>query len=118
MAGIEHGRVREPTEEIDWGEQGKSAKVTLGFSGYGLGNESTIWLSTLKPGWSWQRNIKPQVDFESCPLHHREYVITGRIRYVMDDGSAVEAAAGDHLLIDPGHQAEVLGDEDCVLLDW
>jgi hypothetical protein len=118
MAGIENGNVSEPTEAIDWGEHGTSAKVTLGFSGYGLGNESTIWLSTLRPGWSWARNIKPQVDFESCPLHHREYVIAGRIRYVMDDGTTVEARAGDHLLIDPGHQAEVLGDEDCVLLDW
>lgn len=36
----------------------------------------------------------------------------------MDDGTSVEAAAGDHLLIDPGHQAEVLGSADCVLLDW
>jgi hypothetical protein len=45
-------------------------------------NESTVWLSTLKPGWSWQRNIRPNVPFESCPLHHREYVIAGRVRYV------------------------------------
>jgi hypothetical protein len=118
MPGIEQGRVSEPNEEIDWGEHGKSAQVTLGFSGYGLGNESTVWLSTLKPGWSWQRNIRPQVEFESCPLHHREYVISGRIRYVTDDGTTVEAVAGDHLVIGPGHQAEVLGAEDCVLLDW
>jgi hypothetical protein len=46
---------------LDWGEQGASAWVTLGFAGYGLGNESTVWLSTLKPDWSWQRNIKPNV---------------------------------------------------------
>jgi hypothetical protein len=118
MPGIEQKSVKEPDETIDWGEHGSSVQVTLGFAGYGLGNESTIWLSTLKPGWSWTRNIKPTVDFESCPLHHREYVISGRVRYAMDDGTAVEARAGDHLLIDPGHQAEVLGSEDCVLLDW
>ena len=118
MAGIEQGNVGEPAEVIDWGAHGRSARVTLGFSGYGLGNESTVWLSTLKPGWSWQTDIRPQVEFESCPLHHREYVIAGRVRYVMDDGSVVDATAGGHLLIDPGHQAEVLGDEDCVLLDW
>lgn len=118
MGGIERGSVGEPTETIDWGEHGMSAKVTLGFSGYGLGNESTIWLSTLKPGWSWGRNIRPEVGFDSCPLHHREYVIAGRIRYAMDDGTTIEASAGDHLLIDPGHQAEVLGNDDCVLLDW
>lgn len=118
MAGVERKGIDEPDETIDWGDQGTSTRVTLGFAGYGLGNESTVWLSTLKPGWSWQRNIKPNVPFESCPLHHREYVIAGHVRYVLDDGTAVEASAGDHLLIDPGHQAEVLGDEDCILLDW
>ena len=118
MAGIEQKSLNDPDETVDWGEQGESVKVTLGFAGYGIGNESTVWLSTLKPGWSWTRNIKPNVPFESCPLHHREYVISGRIRYALDDGTAVEASAGDHLLIDPGHQAEVLGDEPCVVLDW
>lgn len=37
---------------------------------------------------------------------------------MMADGTAVDATAGDHMLIDPGHLAEVIGDEDCVLLDW
>jgi hypothetical protein len=118
MAGIEQKSISAPDETIDWGEQGTSVQVIVGVAGYGLGNESTVWLSTLNPGWSWQRNIKPNVPFESCPLHHREYVISGRIRYALDDGASVEASAGDHLLIDPGHQAEVLGDEPCVVLDW
>jgi hypothetical protein len=118
MAGIDQKNVGEPDETVSYGDQGASAKVTLGFAGFGLGSESTVWLSTLRPGWSWQRNIKPSVPFERCPLHHREYVVSGRIRYTMGDGSAVDASAGDHLLIDPGHLAEVIGDEDCVLLDW
>jgi len=118
MAGIGRKSMSEPDDSIDYGEQGKSAKVTVGFEGYGLGDVSTIWLSTLNPGWSWERNIRPNVPFKSCPLHHREYVISGRIRYVLDDGTTVEAGAGDHLLIDPGHAAEVVGDETCLLLDW
>jgi hypothetical protein len=118
MARIESKSTDRPDEAIDYGDQGRSAKVTVGIPGFGIGSESTVWLSTLLPGWSWQRNIKPNVPFESCPLHHREFVISGRIRYVTDDGVAVEATAGDHLLIDPGHQAEVLGDEACVVLDW
>jgi hypothetical protein len=118
MAGIERKSLHQPDEVTDYGEHGGSARVTVGIPGYGLGNESTVWLSTLRPGWSWERNIRPEVPFESCPLHHREYVISGRIRYVMDDGSVVEAVQGDHLLIDPGHMAEVLGEEPCVLLDW
>jgi hypothetical protein len=118
MGGIERKSVSQPDEGADYGAQGRSAKVTLGMTGFGLGSESTVWLSTLKPGWSWLRNIKPTVPFERCPLHHREYVISGRIRYVMDDGTSVEAGPGDHLLIDPGHLAEVIGHETCVLLDW
>jgi mannose-6-phosphate isomerase-like protein (cupin superfamily) len=118
VAGIERRSFSQPDEKADYGDQGSAAKVTVGMAGFGIGSESTLWLSTLRPGWSWLRNIKPGVPFESCPLHHREYVISGRIRYVMDDGSAVEAGAGDHLLIEPGHLAEVVGDETCVLLDW
>ena len=118
MAGIEHKNVQQPDEVSDYGDQGTSARVTLGMTGFGLGSESTVWLSTLRPGWSWLRNIKPSVPFDSCPLHHREYVISGAIRYVTADGTAIEAGPGDHLLIDPGHLAEVIGDEACVLLDW
>ena len=118
MAGIERKSTGQPDSRSDYGAQGESAKVTLGMAGFGVGSESTVWLSTLRPGWSWQRNVKPGVPFENCPLHHREYVISGRISYVMADGTAVEATAGDHLLIEPGHLAEVVGDEPCVLLDW
>jgi hypothetical protein len=118
LAGIERKGLGQPDSSADYGEHGTSAKVTLGMAGLGLGGESTVWLSTLRPGWSWERNIKPTVPFESCPLHHREYVISGRIRYVMADGTAVEATAGDHLLIEPGHLAEVVGNEVCILLDW
>jgi hypothetical protein len=118
MPGIERKNLAQPDSGVDYGEQGKSAKVTLGMTGFGIGSESTLWLSTLRPGWSWGRNIQPTVPFERCPLHHREYVVSGRIRYVMDDGTTVEAGPGDHLLIDPGHVAEVVGDEACVVLDW
>jgi hypothetical protein len=118
MGGIDRKSLNEPDGEADYGAQGKAAKVTVGMAGFGLGSESTVWLSSLKPGWSWLRNIKPDVPFETCPLHHREYVISGRIRYTLEDGTAVEAGPGDHLLIDPGHLAEVIGEETCVLLDW
>lgn len=118
MAGIEQKSLYQPDDRVEYGNEGEAVKVTVGIPGYGLGSESTVWLSTLRPGWSWQRNIRPNVDFESCPLHHREYVVAGRVRYVTDDGTMIEASAGDHLLIEPGHQAEVVGDETCILLDW
>ena len=118
MSGIEHKSLTDPDERVDYGAEGEAGKVSIGMTGFGVGNESVVWLSNLRPGWSWVKNIKPRVPFETCPLHHREYVIAGHIRYALPDGSAVDGVAGDHLVIEPGHLAEVVGDEDCVLLDW
>ena len=118
MTGIEKKNLGQPDQVEDYGEQGKAEGVTVGEAGFGLGNESNVWRSTLNPGWSWVRNIGPQVPFDKCPYHHREYVVSGRIRYSMADGTVVEAGPGDALLIHPGHLAEVVGDEACVLIDW
>ncbi len=118
MAGIEAKNLGQADEVDDYGAEGKSERVTLGMTGMGLGSESTVWRSTLLPGWSWIRNIKPRVPFKICPLHHREYVISGRIRYTMADGTFFFFNDWENMLIDPGHLAEVVGDEACVLLDW
>ena len=43
--------------------------------------------------------------------------ISGHIRYLTDDGQELVAGPGDHLLIEPGHRAWVVGDEPCVTID-
>ena len=100
--------VPEATEEYDG--DGVAEAVQIG--------DSIVWRSRLKPGWSWAKNAEPRMGVPFCPAFHREYVVSGRIIYRMEDGSAVEAKAGDYLVIEPGHAAEVIGDEECVLLDW
>lgn len=75
-----------------------------------------LWRSELEPGWSWDDENGPNP--ASCPATHREYVLSGGIRYVMDDGSETTGQAGDVLYVKPGHRAEVRGDETCVLIDW
>ena len=45
-------------------------------------------------------------------------IISGRISYVMDDGTEMIGQPGDYLEISPGHLARVLGDEPCVTIDW
>ena len=83
-----------------------------------LGDEE-VWRSELGPGWSWDEDIKPFAGgATSCPLTHREYVESGSIRYLMEDGTELVAAAGDVLFIPPGHRAWVEGDQTCVLIDW
>ncbi|MFQ5968265.1 MAG: cupin [Acidimicrobiia bacterium] len=83
-----------------------------------LGNEE-VWRSELGPGWSWDEDLKPYAEgASSCPLTHREYVMSGRIRYLMEDGTELIAEKGDVLFIPPGHRAWVVGDETCILIDW
>jgi quercetin dioxygenase-like cupin family protein len=81
--------------------------------------DEEAWRSELEPGWSFDEDLEPYAEgATSCPYTHREYIETGRIRYLMDDGTELEAGAGDLLLIPPGHRAWVVGDEPCVLIDW
>ena len=81
--------------------------------------DESVWRSELAPGWTWDTDMKPLAGgAASCPMTHREYVVSGRIRYHSDDGGVVSAEPGDFLFIRPGHRAEVVGDDVCVLVDW
>ena len=110
--GVQVKRFDAPDDTWEFGDAGRSEIVNL--------EDVMVVRSILEPGWSWVRDIKPQVEgLESCPLHHREYVAAGRIRYeVVDSGEVVEAGAGSYLDIEPGHLASVVGDEPCVLVDF
>ncbi|MDG4825539.1 cupin domain-containing protein [Asanoa sp. WMMD1127] len=73
---------------------------------------------TFEPGWRWSTNLKPIVGTPSCQTSHLGYVLSGRMRITMDDGATMEVGPGDLLAIEPGHDAEVLGDESCVMVDF
>jgi quercetin dioxygenase-like cupin family protein len=49
---------------------------------------------------------------------HKQYVVSGRLRVEFDDGTREELTAGQVALVPPGHDAVVLGDEPCVLVDF
>jgi hypothetical protein len=112
MSGVQVRHFDQPDDAWEFGAAGRSDIVTV--------HDVMVVRSTLEPGWSWLRDIKPQVEgLESCPLHHHEYVVAGRIRYEMaDGGDVVEAGADSYLDIPPGHLASVVGDEACVLVDF
>jgi hypothetical protein len=67
-----------------------------------------------QPGWRWSECIKPVVQTESCQLHHEGTLVQGRMHVVHDDGTEAELAAGDAYVINPGHDAWVVGDESAV----
>ena len=54
----------------------------------------------------------------SCQEEHTQYIVLGRIRVVMDDGTEEEFGPGDAVLIPPGHNAWVVGDESVVAIDF
>ena len=84
-----------------------------------VGEDVEVWRSELGPGWNWDEDLEPYAEgATSCPMTHREYVVSGRIRYLMLDGTEEIGVPGDYLFIEPGHRAWVLGDETCVLIDW
>lgn len=110
MAGITRKSFATPDETYEL-KHGRMDVVRIG--------DQELWRSEYTPGWSWDEDFEPYAEgAKSCPMTHREYVVAGRIRYLMDDGSEEIGSPGDHLFIEPGHRAWVVGDENCVLLDW
>jgi hypothetical protein len=78
----------------------------------------TVGRGTFEPGWRWSQNVKPIAQTDSCEVSHLGYVISGRMKVFMDDGSEGEVGPGDVFAIPPGHDAEVVGDEPCVMVDF
>jgi len=66
---------------------------------------------TLQPGWRWSECIKPLVGTDSCQVHHVGTVASGRLHIEHEDGSTEEIGPGDAYVIEPGHDAWVVGSE-------
>jgi quercetin dioxygenase-like cupin family protein len=74
--------------------------------------------ATFNPGWRWSEHVKPIAKTDSCQAAHTGYVTSGRMVVRMDDGKETELRPGDFSVIPPGHDAWVVGDEPCVMIDW
>lgn len=66
---------------------------------------------TLEPGWRWSETIKPIVGTDMCEARHVGTVISGRMHVTHSDGTELEVGPGDAYIIEPGHEAWVVGDE-------
>jgi hypothetical protein len=73
---------------------------------------------TLQPGWRWSECIKPVAGTESCQTHHLGTVASGQLRVRHDDGTEVQLGPGDAYVIEPGHDAWVLGSEPWVAYEF
>lgn len=70
-----------------------------------------------EPGWRWSDHVKPLAGTDSCQAIHTGYVIQGRMVVRMDDGNEIEVGTGDAFYMPAGHDAWVVGDQPCILID-
>ena len=77
-----------------------------------------IGRATFHPGWRWSEHVRPIAGTESCEAAHFGYVVSGRQKIRMNDGTEMEIRAGDIVSIPPGHDGWTIGDEPCVVVDF
>jgi quercetin dioxygenase-like cupin family protein len=73
---------------------------------------------TMEPGWRWSQHVKPIVGTDSCQVLHICYQIQGTMHTVLDDGSELEAHAGEVYVVPPGHDGWVVGDEPNIVITF
>ena len=110
MATAEVKTFDTPDEVREFEGKGQAEVVTL--AGH------SVQKGTFEPGWKWSENVKPIAETDSCQVAHFAYVLSGGMRVFMDDGSEIDVGAGDVVAIPPGHNAEVSGEEPCVMVDF
>jgi quercetin dioxygenase-like cupin family protein len=80
--------------------------------------QGAVGRARFEPGWRWSEHVQPIAGTESCEAAHTGYVISGRMKIVMDDGTESEFSPGDFMVASPGHDAWVVGSDPCVVIDW
>ena len=67
----------------------------------GLGGGVTVGRAVFEPGWKWSEAVKPIAQTDSCLVPHVGYVVSGRMKVVMDDGTEGEFGPNDAVVIPP-----------------
>jgi hypothetical protein len=80
--------------------------------------EGVVGRGVFEPGWKWSECVKPIAGTASCEAQHAGFVVSGRMRIRMNDGQEMDIGPGDIAMIPPGHDAWVVGNETCVILDF
>jgi hypothetical protein len=71
-----------------------------------------------EPGWQWSECVKPVAGTESCQARHVGVAQSGKIVVRHEDGTELEIGAGAAYVIEPGHDAWVVGDEPFVAYEF
>ncbi|MEX0874291.1 MAG: cupin domain-containing protein [Actinomycetota bacterium] len=71
-----------------------------------------------EPGYRWSESLSESAGTDTCQFTHQGYVLGGRLRVRMEDGSEAEVGPGDVFVVPPGHDGWVVGDEPFEALDF
>src|SRR5690348_10605736 len=77
----------------------------------------TAWMKAV-PGYRWSECIKPVVGTDSCHAHHVGVIVSGSLHVVHTDGTEGDVTPGMAYVIEPGHDAWVVGDEPMVAFEF
>jgi hypothetical protein len=73
---------------------------------------------TFGKGARWSNDLKEYAGTDLCELPHVGVVVSGALAVRMADGSEEVFAAGDVMLLPPGHDAWTVGDEACTFVEF
>ena len=82
-----------------------------------LGSHKALRL-TAQPGWRWSECIQPVVGGDSCQAHHVGVIVSGTMHVVHNDGTEGDIAVGAGYVIEPGHDAWVVGDAPVIAYEF
>lgn len=91
-------------------DNGQLEVVTLG--------DTTVKRATVDPGWQWSEDVAPVMGTKRCESSHTLYVVSGRLRIELNDGTENEGGPGDVMVVPPGHDSWVVGDNQLVYVDF
>jgi len=70
------------------------------------------------PGFRWSRHMKPLVGTDLCMHAHVGFLAKGQVQIQYADGCTSRFIAPQVVVIDPGHDGWVVGDEPAVLIEF
>jgi len=70
------------------------------------------------PGFRWSTHMKPVTGTDLCMHGHVGFLARGRVHIEYGDGCIVEYIAPAVVVIEPGHDGWVVGDEPAVLIEF
>lgn len=69
-------------------------------------------------GFHWARDIKPKVGTETCEHAHVGFLARGAIHMTFQDGCTKDFTAPQVIVIEPGHDGRVVGNEPAVVIEF